>query len=926
MTQEAPAPPPCEVIILTALAIEYQAVINHLREPQEIIHAQGTIYHRGSFVNEQQSTWHVAVAEIGMHGHRAAVETERAIAFFHPDYAFFIGVAGGLKDVQIGDIVVATKIYGYEAGKSSQSFEPRPELWRANHALEQRARAEAREVDWLLRLGVVCPDPPPRVFVAPIVAGEKVAASQRSPLLSFLRSAYSDALAVEMEGHGFSQAVHANQSVRGLVIRGISDLIEQKAEADASGSQQTAAGHAAAFAFQILAKLGLPPEQDSSPSQEGGKRRVEDQQLPWSASLQSVWHVPFARNPFFTGRDQELQYLYEQLHQRHTAAVGQTQSISGLGGIGKTQLAVEYAYRYRHEYHYVLWARADSTEALNASYAACAVQLHLPEQDAKEQETIVQAVKMWFQKHDSWLFILDNADEPSVLVPFLPSSSNGHLLLTTRAADLTDLGVGIAHSLEMALLPAEQSARLLLQRAKLLPLHASLDEASFQDRTLALKIAHELGNLPLALDQAGAYLAATGTSLTAYLSLYQRHRPDLLKERRNLAYPDSVATTWNLSFARVEDRNPAAAGLLRVCALLARDAIPEEVLTAGAAWLGPLLSPVAADAYRLSQAIETLHAYSLVRRNPREKTLTIHRLVQAVLRDAMEEAERRRWAEHAMLAVNAAFPEAEHRNWPQCERLLPQALAATELIEHYQLKSAEAGRLLYQTALYLQNRPRYTQTESFYYRVQSREQQESPDLIHLLNHLARLHQKQEKHIQAEPIHQNALHTLEQQLGLEYSDVSSSFSGLAELYREQGKYIQAEALRHHALLILEKQLGPDHPDVAFSLGWLAELYREQEQYAQAEPLYQRALHIWEQQLGSEHPLMGSLLNNLANLYYAQRRYIQAEPLYQRALRIWERQLGSDHPFRQSVQTTRENYIELLREMGRHEEAKKLEELS
>ena len=911
MTQEAPAPFPCEVIILTALAVEYQAIIKHLQEPREIVHPQGTIYRCGRFI-DAQSSWQVAVAEIGVRGSVAAVETERAITFFHPDFAFFVGIAGGLQDVQIGDVVVATKVYGYEAGKAGQSFEPRPELWRATHTLEQRARAEARIGDWLERLGIARPDPAPRVFVAPIAAGEKIIASRRSSLRRFLRQEYGDALAVEMEGHGFSQAVHANQGVSSLVVRGISNLLQYQPAADASASQQTAARHAAAFVFQILAKMQLPANHHIPPAREVEQNRAEDDPSPLPASSEPVWSVPFARNPFFTGREQELTYLYEQLHQRHTVAVGQTQSISGLGGIGKTQLAVEYAYRHRREYTYVLWARAESIEALNASYAACAAQLDLPEQHAQEQDIVVQAVKTWFQKHRSWLFILDSADEPGILVPFLPSSDNGHLLLTTRAADLTSLGMGLTHSLAMDPLPPEQSAYFLLQRAHLLALHAPLDASSSLDYASALQIAHELGNLPLALDQAGAYLAATGTSLPAYLSLYQQHRPALLKENRNHAYTASVATTWNLSFVGVEEKAPAAAELLRVCALLDLDAIPEEILTRGAEFLGPVLSPVATDNYLLSLIIEALYSYSLVRRIPGESTLTIHRLVQAVLRDLMGEAEQQRWAERAMLAVNAAFPDTAHGNWSQCERLLPSALAAIELIERYQLSSAAAGRLLYQTALYLQNRPRprYTQAEPLY---QSKESERDADVSHMLNNLAHLYQRQETEVQADPpLHLHALGVLEQLLGLDYADLAP-LSGLAELYREQGKYALSEELYRQSLHVLEQQLGSEHPDLAFPLDRLADLYREQGKYMQAEPLYKRALGIWEQQLGAKHPLMALFLNNLANLYYAQGQYVQAELLYLQSLSICE-QPGLQHSFQQSIQTIQRNYASLLRDSG------------
>jgi tetratricopeptide (TPR) repeat protein len=632
-----------------------------------------------------------------------------------------------------------------------------------------------------------------------------------------------------------------------------------------------------------------------------GIRRViaDIPRLSASASrvaLPPIWDIPYSRNPFFLGRDTELAHLRQHLQAGQTTALSQPQAISGLGGIGKTQLALEYAYRYHQDYQVVLWARAESTEALVSSYVAIASLLQLPEREAKEQEIIVQAVKTWLQTHRDWLLILDNADELALLPDFLPPVLGGHLLLTTRAAAVGRL----AHRLEIEILLPGQGALFLLRRAGLIAPDAELPQASQEERDLALQITQELGGLPLALDQVGAYLEETGMDVASYWNIYQQHRADLLQRRAVVVddHPAPVATTWSLSFQVVEEKNPAAAELLRLCAYLAPDAIPEEILSASASLFGPVLSPVAADVFLLNQAIEALRAYSLVRRDPKEKTLSIHRLVQAVLQDAQEEAERRTWAERAMLAVNAAFPEVEHGTWSLCERLLPQALAAMQIIERYQMVSEDGERLLHETVTYLRNRARYAEAERLYKQAlpiwKLHLGSEHPDVAHQLNFLAILYSDQGKYAEAERLYQQALRIWELHLGPEHLQVAYPLNGLADLYREQGKYAEAERLYQRAFQIKEQGLGPEHLQVTYPLDGLADLYREQRKYAEAESLYQRTLRTRELHLGSEHPDVAHSLNGLASLYREQGKCVEAEPLYQRALHIREQQLGPEHP--------------------------------
>ena len=307
-------------VILTAIPIEYKAVRSHLTNLKEEIHPQGTIYERGSF-SANGNTWEVGIVEVGAGNSGAALEAERAIAYFQPNVILFVGVAGGIKDVELGDVVAATKVYGYESGKVEINFKPRPDVGQSTYGMIQRAKAEAKKEDWLARLKLL-PSSTPNVFVAPIAAGEKVVASKESSLFGFLQFNYGDAIAVEMEGRGLLQAAHANQQVSALIVRGISDLIEKKSEADASGSQVTAAYHASAFAFEVLAKLNASQQTVSNNKSETPTK------TPSFFAYDNAW----------VGREDLINNLSSRIQESCRLLI-----LVGITGIGKTALGERLA-------------------------------------------------------------------------------------------------------------------------------------------------------------------------------------------------------------------------------------------------------------------------------------------------------------------------------------------------------------------------------------------------------------------------------------------------------------------------------------------------------------------------------------------------------------------------------------------------------
>jgi len=247
MTNTSPLP---KALVFTALRVEYVAVQKWLVNLEEVSH-KSSIYEHGMYRGKNQD-WDVWIVETGKGNTRASTEVERGLQFVEPALTFFVGVAGGIKDVRLGDVVVATKGYGYQYGKVSEGFEPRPEVFQASDLLLNRARAEARKSDWFSTVNPA--EPVPHVFAEPIAAGEQVVTSTRSDVFQFIRKHYGDAVALEMEGHGHMLAAHANETPA-LVIRGISDLLDNKARADKSGSQERAAANASAFMFWVLGKI-----------------------------------------------------------------------------------------------------------------------------------------------------------------------------------------------------------------------------------------------------------------------------------------------------------------------------------------------------------------------------------------------------------------------------------------------------------------------------------------------------------------------------------------------------------------------------------------------------------------------------------------------------------------------------------------------
>ncbi|MCP3960158.1 MAG: tetratricopeptide repeat protein [bacterium] len=642
-----------------------------------------------------------------------------------------------------------------------------------------------------------------------------------------------------------------------------------------------------------------------------GIRGVAAEQLRMKTPAR-LWNVPVPRNQFFTGRDTVIENLHEALHDEGQAALGQ--AISGLGGIGKTQTAVEYCYRYRDEYQAVLWARAETESELVQGLVEIARVLELPEKNAQEQDQAVQAVKRWLGENDAWLLVLDNADTPEMLKPFLPTSPGGHVLLTSRADNFDVLEVA---PLKLEVLPAEDARTLLLKRTR-------REDPSAAELKAAEELAEKLGYLPLTLEQAAAYIRKHASRFDAYLASYRRRRLNLLSKGSVRDYREPVATTWSLNFDQVAAASEAAAEILRLSVLLSPDQIPMELLIKGAAELGSVLSEAlqgaAEDPLLLDELLQPLSQYSLIERNPEIGTFSVHRMVQEVVKQSLGEARRRRVTVRIVGALVQAYPGPEFSAWPLCDRLVPHWREVCEAVAQEEVISEAAGMLLSQAGLYAYERGRYAEATPLAERsleiLEKVLAEDHPSVAASLNNLALLHHVQGDYATAAPLFERSLQIRKKVLGEEHPIVAQSLNNLASLHVARGDYAKAAPLFERSLQIREEVLGEEHPLVATGLGNLARVHQARGEYAKAAPLFERALKIFESVFGEKHPDIATALGYLALLHQDQGEYAKAAPLFERSLQIREKALGEEHPH---VATSLNNLATLHQDQGEYAKA-------
>jgi len=917
----------------------------------------------------------VALVRTGQGNTSAGVITERAIEVFEPAALIFVGVAGGLKDdIDLGDVVVATRVYAVHGAKEQDGRSlVRPRAFETDHELLDFAQHLDAVGGWVPDGAA---DVSFRVHFAPVASGEVVLNSRDTPLARQLHEHFNDAAAVEMESAGVAQAAHLNRGLAMLTVRGISDKADgRKHAADAAGGQPEAAARAALVAVAVLDEFAARRRSDTGPppgdppaeglSAAGTVSAVLGRSshslgafgpLPPVAGVAATARpvgVP-GRVPLFVGRAHELAELERAL----SAGPVVVQAVHGLGGIGKSALAARYALMHAGEYSQVVWITAEDPAGIEAGLARFALSLEPQLGTSLPIEALAARATGWLAAHSGWLLVLDNVVAPSDLDELLAATGTeqGRVLVTSRTAvGWSRIG---ATPVRLGVLAPDEALALLAATAGTTP--ERLDGGTL--------LCERLGFLPLALVQAGAYMAQNqsvrGPDAHDYLRLLDRYPAEMYALGDEDTDPErTVARVWRVTLDRLAD-SPLAGRVLRVLAWFAPDAIPSHLLDGLAA------QPA------LGRAINQLAAYNMVVHmgsDPNDPTpdplLSVHRLVQAVTRvpdpadphrtpEIIDEA---RDQAATLLHVELPGDPEDSATWPRYQRLMPHVDAFSEYgTPETDTPDAlwvlnDAGRFaLRQGAVEqaIQYLARAYQGSLRLLRV------DHPDVLVYANNLALAYERAGdlgravpllKHIVTErcrilgedhldtltalanlagvhqaagdldrtiPLQERILEARLRVLGEDHRDTLAARADLASGFASAGKGERSSELRELNLAERCRVLGEDHPDTLVSRANLASALKAAGRLDRALPLYEQSFGDARRVLGEDNPATLTAGNNFAIACRAAGDLTRAVSLLERALADRIRVLGEDHP---DTLSSRSNLASAYRAAGNLEKA-------
>jgi len=598
---------------------------------------------------------------------------------------------------------------------------------------------------------------------------------------------------------------------------------------------------------------------------------ASSQAPPAREPLRAWGNVP-ARNPAFTGREEHLARIRQALAGEGGRAA--VQALHGMGGVGKTQLAIEYAHRYSGDYDVTWWLDSENTTLMTQQYADLAEHLGAARKGLPV-DAMRRALLSDLHRRPRWLLVFDNAEDPDFLQDWLPSGP-GHVIITSRSQDWAELAAPVP----VDVLPRPESVQLLRAR---MPGVTTAD---------AETLAGELGDLPLALAQAAAFLAGTRMPAGAYTQLLKDRAAALLSKGKPLTYRDTLSAATALAFDRLCAADHDAAALAEICAFLAPEPVPVGWLVAAAAKLPGGLSARLSDPLERDELIAALTRTSLARLN--DDGLTMHRLTQAILRARSTEPDQVRAHAEAVVTANAPQSAMAQGTWPAWGRLLPHLLdLAPERSDNPGLQTATV-----QAAVYLLDSGKMPDALSFDTRIheawRDRLGPDNRQTLRIANMLAGARRASGHLEQARQLVEDILGRSRRLHGEDDPDTLDMANNLGLVLHALGDYRAARELNERTLRHLRRVRGDDHPMTLASATNLAENLHALGDYHAARELTEDTLQRCRRTLGDNDIATLMCVADLASNFRELGDPHAARALHQDVFQRSRRALGKDHP--------------------------------